>query len=164
MSCSEPYTLILSKNDFYDAVVDSVESLPLKEIFFIDDWYIDRLIRNWNGVRMERDYKRYFVGLMGIPYDSIRIDSYLLIWFVTRQLVDELVTCLAEGFYYDEHESVIGEHIWFEPFDHSREYHPDKEKIKYFLDVLDTMYDRVDDDCFDTLSWLRETIGEDYLT
>jgi hypothetical protein len=40
----------------------------------------------------------------------------------------------------------------------------DDEQIKYFLDIIDTIYGRVEVGTWDTLTWLRNTLGEDYLT
>lgn len=157
------YTLILSKGDFYDTVVANVKNLPLKEMFFIDDWYIERLIRNWSHRRLDKEYRRYIFGLLMVPDETIKIDSRLCLWNITREIVDELVSCLAEGFYYDEQVSVIGERLWFEPFDHHEDDKVDPERIIYFLDILDTIYGRVETNGFDTLTWIREIIGEDYL-
>ena len=51
MSSTREYTLVLSKEEFYDTVVQNIRNLPLKELFFIDDWYIGRLIRNWTKLK-----------------------------------------------------------------------------------------------------------------
>lgn len=163
MSSTGEYTLILSKEDFYNTVAENVKNLPLKEMFFIDDWYIERLIRNWSHRRLDKEYRKYIFGLLMVPDETIKIDSRLCVWYITRQIVDELVSCLAEGFYYDEQVSVIGERLWFEPFDHHEDDKVDPERIIYFLDILDTIYGRVETNGFDTLTWIREIIGEDYL-
>lgn len=163
MNSTGQYTLILSKGDFYDTVVANVKNLPLQEMFFIDDWYIERLIRNWSHRRLDKEYRRYIFGLLMVPDETIKIDSRLCLWNITREIVDELVSCLAEGFYYDEQVSVIGERLWFEPFDHHEDDKVDPERIIYFLDILDTIYGRVETNGFDTLTWIREIIGEDYL-
>lgn len=164
MNSTGQYTLILSKEDFYNTVMTNVKNLPLQEMFFIDDWYIERLIRNWSRRRLDTEYRRYIFGLLMVPDETIKIDSRLCLWNITRGIVDELVSCLAEGFYYDEQVSVIGERLWFEPFDHHEDDKVDPERIIYFLDILDTIYGRVETNGFDTLTWIREIIGEDYLS
>lgn len=164
MNSTGQYTLILSKEDFYNTVVTNVKNLPLQEMFFIDDWYIERLIRNWSRRRLDTEYRRYIFGLLMVPDETIKIDSRLCLWNITRGIVDELVSCLAERFYYDEQVSVIGERLWFEPFDHHEDDKVDPERIIYFLDILDTIYGRVETNGFDTLTWIREIIGEDYLS
>ena len=64
MVSTEEYTLVLSKEEFYDTVVQNIRNLPLQELFFIDDWYIGRLIRNWTNLKFEEDYRRYIFGLL----------------------------------------------------------------------------------------------------
>lgn len=155
-------TLVLTKVDFDDYIVTSIRKLPLKELFFIDDWYIDRLIKNWRQVYLDIEYRKYIAGLLTVPKEVMRVDIDLLLWFVVRKIVDELIISLAEGFYYDEMESVIGEKIHFEPFNHYKGFVVEEYKISYFLDVLDTVYDRLDKG-HDTLSWIREVIDPNYL-
>ena len=164
MSSTREYTLVLSKEEFYDTVVQNIRKLPLKELFFIDDWYIGRLIRNWTKLKFEEDYRRYIFGLLMVSDNTEKLDSELCLWNISRNMVDELITSLAEGFYYDEMESIMGENLWFEPFAHPKEYAVDKEHIRYFLDVIDTIYNRVDTNEWDTVTWLRYYLGEDYLT
>lgn len=155
-------TLVLTKVDFDDYIVTSIRKLPLKELFFIDDWYIDRLIKNWRQVYLDIEYRKYIAGLLTVPKEVMSVDIDLLLWFVVRKIVDELIISLAEGFYYDEMESVIGEKIHFEPFNHYKDFVVEEYKISYFLDVLDTVYDRLDKG-HDTLSWIREVIDPNYL-
>ncbi|WP_455049641.1 hypothetical protein [Granulicatella adiacens] len=154
--------LVLTKIEFDDYIVTSIRKLPLKELFFIDDWYIDRLITNWRRTYLDSEYRQYIAGLLTVPKDVKILDIDLLLWFVVRRIVDELIISLAEGFYYDEMESVIGERIHFEPFNHHKDAVVDEHKVRYFLDVLDTVYDRVDKG-HDTLSWIREVVNPDYL-
>jgi hypothetical protein len=164
MSSTREYTLVLSKEEFYDTVVQNIRKLPLQELFFIDDWYIGRLIRNWTNLKFEEDYRRYIFGLLMVSDNTEKLDSELCLWNISRNMVDELIASLAEGFYYDEMESIMGENLWFEPFAHPKEYAVDKEHIIYFLDVIDTIYNRVDTNEWDTVTWLRYYLGEDYLT
>lgn len=157
------YTLILSRDDFYDAVVGNLRSLPLKAIFCIEDWYIDRLIKSWTRVKFDEEYKKYIFGLLMVSDKVGKLDSELCIWNVTRSLVDELIICLAEGFYYDNFQTTIGENLMILPFERYPYPPIDDEQIKYFLDIIDTIYGRVEVGTWDTLTWLRNTLGDDYL-
>lgn len=158
------YTLILSRDDFYDAVVGNLRNLPLQEIFCIEDWYIDRLIKSWTRVKFDEEYKKYIFGLLMVSDKVGKLDSELCIWNITRSLVDELIICLAEGFYYDSFQTTIGENLMIQPFERYPYPPIDDEQIKYFLDIIDTIYGRVEVGTWDTLTWLRNTLGEDYLT
>ena len=158
------YTLILSRDDFYDAVVGNLRNLPLQGIFCIEDWYIDRLIKSWTRVKFDEEYKKYIFGLLMVSDKVGKLDSELCIWNITRSLVDELIICLAEGFYYDNFQTTIGENLMIQPFERYPYPPIDDEQIKYFLDIIDTIYGRVEVGTWDTLTWLRNTLGEDYLT
>ncbi len=164
MRHTRQYTLILSRDDFYDAVVGNLRNLPLQEIFCIEDWYIDRLIKSWTRVKFDEEYKKYIFGLLMVSDKVGKLDSELCIWNITRSLVDELIICLAEGFYYDNFHTTIGENLMIQPFERFPYETLDNEKIKYFLDIIDTIYGRIDVGTWDTLTWLRNTLGEDYLT
>lgn len=153
---------ILTKDEFFAYIRDSIVNLPLKEMFYVDDWYIDRLITNWKTLKFESDYRKYIFGLLMLPKNLKQLDIDLMLWNVVRSLVDEMIVSLAEGFYYDEMESVIGETIYFEPFKRYKGHEIDKQKVTYFLDILDTIYGRVEEG-FDTLSWIRSAVDEDYL-
>ena len=153
---------ILTKDEFFAYIRDSIVNLPLKEMFYVDDWYIDRLITNWQTLKFESDYRKYIFGLLMLPKNLKQLDIDLMLWNVVRSLVDEMIVSLAEGFYYDEMESVIGETIYFEPFKRYKGHEIDKQKVTYFLDILDTIYGRVEEG-FDTLSWIRSAVDEDYL-
>ena len=153
---------ILTKDEFFAYIRDSIVNLPLKEMFYVDDWYIDRLITNWQTLKFESDYRKYIFGLLMLPKNLKQLDIDLMLWNVVRSLVDEMIVSLAEGFYYDEMESVIGETIYFEPFKRYKGHEIDKQKVTYFLDILDTIYGRVDEG-FDTLSWIRSAVDEEYL-
>ena len=120
MNSIKEYTLVLSKEEFYDTVVQNIQNLPLQEMFFIDKWYIDRLIKNWTKLKFEEDYRRYIFGLLMVDDNTEKLDSELCLWNVSRNMVDELIATLAEGFYYDEMESIMGENLWFEPFAHPK--------------------------------------------
>ena len=160
-NCIEKSIPILTKDGFYTYIQDSIVNLPLKEMFYVDDWYIDRLLTNWKAFKFESDYRKYIFGLLMLPKNLKQLDIDLMLWNVVRSLVDEMILSLAEGFYYDEMESVIGETIYFEPFKKYKGHDIDNAKINYFLEILDTIYGRVDEG-FDTLSWIRSAV-DDYL-
>ena len=155
------YTLILSKDDFYDAVIDNIRKLPLKDIFGIDEWYIERLMQGWRMVKFEEEYKKYVFELLMISDKVGALNSELYMWKKTRELVDELVISLAEGFYYDDKISIIGETIPFDPYvDHMD---MTKDKLRYFFDIVDTIYERYYVNTESTLEQIRKIMGKDYL-
>ena len=161
MTYGRQYTLILSKDDFYDAVIDNIRKLPLQDIFGIDEWYIERLMEGWRRVKFEDEYKNYIFGLLMVPDKVVMLDSELYLWKKTRELVDELVISLAEGFYYDDKISIIWETIPFDPYTGQKDI--DKDKLLYFFDIIDTIYERYYVNTESTLDQLRHIMGKDYL-
>lgn len=155
------YTLILSRDDFHDAVVGNLCNLPLQEIFCIEDWYIDRLIKSWTRVKFDEEYKKYIFGLLMVSDKVGKLDSELYMWKITRSLVDELIVSLAEGFYYDDKLSIIGENIPFTPY--ANYIDMDKDRLLYFFDIVDTIYDRYYVNTESTLDQIRKIMGKDYL-
>lgn len=161
MTYGRQYTLILSKDDFYDAVIDNIRKLPLQDIFGIDEWYIERLMEAWRRVKFEDEYKNYIFSLLMVPDKVVMLDSELYLWKKTRELVDELVISLAEGFYYHSKISIIGETIPFDPYTGQKDI--DRDKLMYFFDIVDTIYERYYVNTESTLDQLRHIIGKDYL-
>lgn len=161
MTYGRQYTLILSKDDFYDAVIDNIRKLPLQNIFGIDEWYIERLMEAWRRVKFEDEYKNYIFSLLMVPDKVVMLDSELYLWKKTRELVDELVISLAEGFYYDDKISIIGETIPFDPYTGQKDI--DKDKLLYFFDIVDTIYERYYVNTESTLEQIRHIMGKDYL-
>lgn len=162
MSSTKEYTLVLSKDEFYDTVVKNIENLPLKELFFIDEWYINRLIRNWSISKFEDDYRVYIFGLLMVKDNTERLDTELCLWKITRRIVEELIIALAEGFYYDDFVSVIGENIPFSPYANAST-DIDKDKLLYFFEIIDSIYDRYYVNTDNTLTQVRKIMGKDYL-
>jgi hypothetical protein len=161
MRSTRQYTLILSKDDFYNAVVDNLRNLPVQDIFRIEDLYIDRLIESWTRVKFDEEYREYIFWLLMISDNVGKIDSDLYIWKVTRGLVDELVISLAEGFYYDDKMTIMGETVPFTPY--MNYINMNKDRLMYFFDIVDTIYERYYVNTESTLEQLRKIMGKDYL-
>lgn len=161
MRSTRQYTLILSKDDFYNAVVDNLRNLPVQDIFRIEDLYIDRLIESWTRVKFDEEYREYIFWLLMISDNIGKIDSDLYIWKVTRGLVDELVISLAEGFYYDDKMTIMGEAVPFTPY--MNYINMNKDRLMYFFDIVDTIYERYYVNTESTLEQLRKIMGKDYL-
>lgn len=161
MRYGRQYTLILSKDDFYNAVVDNLRNLPVQDIFRIEDLYIDRLIESWTRVKFDEEYREYIFWLLMISDNVGKIDSDLYIWKVTRGLVDELVISLAEGFYYDDKMTIMGETVPFTPY--MNYINMNKDRLMYFFDIVDTIYERYYVNTESTLEQLRKIMGKDYL-
>nr|DAR03350.1 MAG TPA: hypothetical protein [Caudoviricetes sp.] len=161
MRSTRQYTLILSRDDFYNAVVDNLRNLPVQDIFRIEDLYIDRLIESWTRVKFDEEYREYIFWLLMISDNVGKIDSDLYIWKVTRGLVDELVISLAEGFYYDDKMTIMGETVPFTPY--MNYINMNKDRLMYFFDIVDTIYERYYVNTESTLEQLRKIMGKDYL-
>jgi hypothetical protein len=82
---------------------------------------------------------------MTIPDNLEFIDLEGLLFKLSRRLVDELVLTLTESFYYEDIDMFISE-VSFKPYEEDRQtayVKRDKESIKYFLSVIDVMFDRL---------------------
>ena len=88
MTYGRQYTLILSKDDFFDAVIDNIRKLPLQDIFGIDEWYIERLMEGWRRVKFEDEYKNYIFSLLMVPDKVVMLDSELYLWKKTREFIN----------------------------------------------------------------------------
>lgn len=137
--------VILSSNDFKNQIIANIRSMDLQNIFMIEDFYIDRLITSWCENKAQEDYKSYLNMMMTIPENLEFIDLDGLLFKLSRRLVDELVFTLTESFYYEDIGMNISEDTFY-PYEEERQTvqrKHDKESIKYFLSVIDVMFDRL---------------------
>lgn len=137
--------VILSSNDFKNQIIANIRSMDLQNVFMIEDFYIDRLITSWCEHQAQEDYKSYLNMMMTIPDNLEFIDLEGLLFKLSRRLVDELVLTLTESFYYEDIGMNISEDT-FHPYEEDRQtayVKRDKESIKYFLSVIDVMFDRI---------------------
>jgi hypothetical protein len=84
--------------------------------------------------------------LMTLPDHIQFVDTDQLLFKIARKLGHDLILQLAESFYYEDNMTVIGEKLMTQPLD-NRRLIKDQEVI-YFLDIVDTIYDRTNMDYF----------------
>ena len=137
---------ILSATEFQSAVKRNLLSMGLDEIFHIEPTYISDTYDRWLSKHMADDYRTYVAMLMTLPDHIQFMDTDQLLFKIARKLGHDLILQLAESFYYEDNMTVIGEKLMTQPLD-NRRLIKDQEVI-YFLDIVDTIYDRTNMDYF----------------
>lgn len=137
---------ILSAKEFQSAVKSNLLAMGLDEIFHIEPKYISDTYDRWLSKNMANDYRTYVAMLMTLPDHIQFVDTDQLLFKIARKLGHDLVLQLAESFYYEDNMTVIGEKLIAEPLA-DRRLIKDQEVI-YFLDIVDTIYDRTNMDYF----------------
>ena len=132
--------LILSSEDFKQAIWNNIFSMNLDNVFHISEGYITQLFCQWEFSRFKDDYRAYVSMIYNLPDGLTFVDTDLLLFKLTRRLADELIQNLAESYYYDTNSTVIGEQLIVTPFK-SKSDITDYELL-YFLDLIDEVYDR----------------------
>ena len=137
---------ILSATEFQSAVKRNLLSMGLDEILHIESKYTSNTYDRWLSKNMADDYRTYVAMLMTLPDHIQFVDTDQLLFKIARKLGHDLVLQLAESFYYEDNMTVIGEKLITEPLA-DRRLIKDQEVI-YFLDIVDTIYDRTNMDYF----------------
>ena len=137
---------ILSATEFQSAVKRNLLSMGLDEILHIESKYTSNTYDRWLSKNMADDYMTYVAMLMTLPDHIQFVDTDQLLFKIARKLGHDLVLQLAESFYYEDNMTVIGEKLITEPLA-DRRLIKDQEVI-YFLDIVDTIYDRTNMDYF----------------
>ena len=137
---------ILSATEFQSAVKRNLLSMGLDEILHIESKYTSNTYDRWLSKNMADDYRTYVAMLMTLPDHIQFVDTDQLLFKIARKLGHDLVLQLAESFYYEDNMTVIGEKLITEPLA-DRRLIKDQEVI-YFLDIVDTIYDRTNLDYF----------------
>ena len=137
---------ILSATEFQSAVKRNLLSMGLDEILHIESKYTSNTYDRWLSKNMADDYRTYVAMMMTQPDHIQFVDTDQLLFKIARKLGHDLVLQLAESFYYEDNMTVIGEKLITEPLA-DRRLIKDQEVI-YFLDIVDTIYDRTNMDYF----------------
>lgn len=137
---------ILSAIEFQSAVKRNLLAMGLEEIFHIESKYIMETYDRWLSRHMADDYRAYVAMLMTLPDHIQFVDTDQLLFKVARKLGHDLILQLAESFYYDDNKTVIGEKLITQPFDDKRMIKD--QEVLYFLDIVDTIYDRTNMEYF----------------
>lgn len=137
---------ILSAIEFQSAVKRNLLAMGLEEIFHIESKYIMETYDRWLSRYMTDDYRAYVAMLMTLPDHIQFVDTDQLLFKIARKLGHDLILQLAESFYYDDNKTVIGEKLITQPFDDKRMIKD--QEVLYFLDIVDTIYDRTNMEYF----------------
>ena len=137
---------ILSAIEFKTAVERNLLSMGLEEIFHIESKYIEDTYERWLSKQMPDDYRTYVAMLMTLPDHIQYVDTDQLLFKIARKLGHDLILQLAESFYYEDNKTVIGEKLITQPLDDRRMIND--QEVLYFLDIIDTIYDRTNMDYF----------------
>ena len=146
---------ILSAIEFKASVKRNLLAMGLEEIFHIEQKYIMETYDRWLSKQLPDDYRTYVAMLMTLPDHIQFVDTDQLLFKIARKLGHDIILQLTESFYYEDNRehvmwggnhNVIGEKLIVQPLD-------DKRMIKdlevlYFLDIVDTIYDRTNMEYF----------------
>ena len=145
---------ILSAIEFKAAVKRNLLAMGLEEIFHIESKYIVDTYERWVSKQMPDDYRTYVAMLMTLPDHIQFVDTDQLLFKIARKLGHDIILQLTESFYYEDNKeyvrwgnhTVIGEKLITQPLDDKRMI-KDRE-VLYFLDIVDTIYDRTNMEYF----------------
>ena len=149
---------ILSATEFQSAVKRNLLSMGLDEILHIESKYTSNTYDRWLSKNMADDYRTYVAMLMTLPDHIQFVDTDQLLFKIARKLGHDLILQLTESFYYDDNKTVIGEKLITQPLDDKRMIND--QEVLYFLDIIDTIYDRTNMDYFngDSIDYTSSTL------
>lgn len=151
--------VFLSSEEFKESIRHNIYYMGLDSVFNIERSYIDRLYESWLACRFKEDYRAYVSMLLTLPENITFVDTDLLIFKIARRMGQALIVQLAEAFYYDENESIMGEELVTYPYQQT--FKIGNEDVKYFLDIVDTIYERFETG-HSTVDILRDTFRDDH--
>ena len=138
--------IILPAIEFKASVKRNLLAMGLEEIFHIEQKYIMATYDRWLSKQLPDDYRTYVAMLMTLPDHIQFVDTDQLLFKIARKLGHDLILQLAESFYYEDNMTVIGEKLITQPFDDKRMIKD--QEVLYFLDIVDTIYDRTNMEYF----------------
>ena len=122
--------------EFKKEVTDIVRSMPLKEILFVPDSFVEGAISAWLEVNSEKgmsiaqeEYRKYYHMLTSLPDEQVIMDIDLYMFRVARKIIDGLMISMLDVRYYD---NIFG-HANLSPDD-----------AKYFVDLTNDVINRVE--------------------
>ena len=122
--------------EFKKEVTDIVRSMPLKEILFVPDSFVEGAISAWLEVDPEKgvsiaqeEYRKYYHMLTSLPDEQVIMDMDLYTFRVARKIIDGLMISMLDVRYYDN----IFVHANLSP-----------EDAKYFVDLTNEVIDRIE--------------------
>lgn len=128
--------LMKTTAEFKKEVTDIVRSMPLKEILFVPDSFVEGAISAWLEVDPEKgvsiaqeEYRKYYHMLTSLPDNQVILDMDLYMFRVARKIIDGLMISMLDVRYYD---NIFG-HANLSP-----------EDAKYFVDLTNEVIDRIE--------------------
>ena len=122
--------------EFKKEVTDIVRSMPLKEILFIPDSFVEGAISAWLEVNPEtgisiaqEEYRKYYHMLTSLPDEQVIMDIDLYMFRVARKIIDGLMISMLDVRYYN---NIFG-HANLSP-----------EDTQYFVDLTNEVIDRIE--------------------
>lgn len=137
---------ILTAIEFQASVKVNLMNMGLQEVLYVDDGQIMNAYDMWLSKKFTSEYRSYVAMLLTLPDGIEFVDTHQYMFKVARKIGHELVIQLAEAYYYENNMSVIGEKLMNMPYDDPK--HIKDEDILYFLDIVDAVYKRTNEDYF----------------
>ena len=122
--------------EFKKEITDIVRSMPLKEILFVPDSFVEGAISAWLEVDPEKgvsiaqeEYRKYYHMLTSLPDEQVIMDMDLYMFRVARKIIDGLMISMLDVRYYD---NIFG-HANLSP-----------EDTQYFVDLTNDVINRIE--------------------
>ena len=122
--------------EFKKEITDIVRSMPLKEILFVPDSFVESAVSAWLEVNPEtglsiaqEEYRKYYHMITSLPDEQVIMDIDLYMFRVARKIIDGLMISMLDVRYYD---NIFG-HANLSPDD-----------AKYFVDLTNDVINRVE--------------------
>lgn len=122
--------------EFKKEVTDIVRSMPLKEILFVPDSFVEAAISGWLEVDSEKglsiaqeEYRKYYHMLTSLPDEQVIMDMDLYMFRVARKIVDGLTLSMLDVRYYDD--ILVLSNL-------------SPEDAQYFVDFTNDLIDRIE--------------------
>ena len=122
--------------EFKKEITDIVRSMPLKDILFVPDSFVEGAISAGLEVTPEsglsiaqEEYRKYYHMITSLPDEQVIMDIDLYMFRVARKIIDGLMISMLDVRYYD---NIFG-HANLGPDD-----------AKYFVDLTNDMINRVE--------------------
>ena len=122
--------------EFKKEITEIVRSMPLKEILFVPDSFVEGAISAWLEVNPEtgnsisqEEYRKYYHMITSLPDEQVIMDIDLYMFRVARKIIDGLMISMLDVRYYD---NIFG----------NANLSPDD--AKYFVDLTNDVINRVE--------------------
>ena len=122
--------------EFKKEITEIVRSMPLKEILFVPDSFVEGAISAWLEVNPEKgvsiaqeEYRKYYHMLTSLPDEQVIMDMDLYMFRVARKIIDGLMISMLDVRYYD---NIFG-HANLSP-----------EDTQYFVDLTNDVINRIE--------------------